>query len=97
MKRIRFANEGSALRASSRSNPRIYECPTCKRPNMLTAQDVARHYQCDSCANECEYQDKAEAEAKAQEARIYAEVERTTRNPDLGKGIVYVGTIQEDK
>ena len=49
MKRIRFAN-GSALRASSRSNPRIYG-PTCKRPNMLTAQDVARHYQCDSCAN----------------------------------------------
>lgn len=51
--RSEFAYPGgrSALRAASRSNPRSYPCPTCKRENMLTARDVARHYQCDYCAD----------------------------------------------
>lgn len=48
-----FADPGgrSALRASSRSNPRNLPCPTCKRPNRLTPADRARGYQCDSCAD----------------------------------------------
>ena len=41
----------SALRKSSRKNPRIYPCPRCGRPNMLTAKDKARHYVCDYCAD----------------------------------------------
>lgn len=41
----------SALRASSRSNPRVHPCPTCKRPNMLTPKDVRLGYQCDACAD----------------------------------------------
>jgi hypothetical protein len=51
-----FANPGgnSALRAASRSNPRNLPCPTCGRPDMLTPADVARHYQCDGCADRAE-------------------------------------------
>ena len=51
-----FADPGgrSALRASSRSNPRNRSCPTCKRRNVLTPADVARGYQCDSCADRAE-------------------------------------------
>jgi len=47
--RSMFADPGgqSALRAGDR----IFPCPTCERPNMLTAQDVKLHYQCDICAN----------------------------------------------
>jgi hypothetical protein len=48
--RYRFANPGSALRAPSKGNPRNLPCPTCKEPNKLTPADVARGYQCDSCA-----------------------------------------------
>ncbi len=54
--REEFADPGgeSALRASSRSNPRNLPCPTCGRENMLTPKNVALHYQCDYCANEAE-------------------------------------------
>lgn len=41
----------SALRRSSRSNPRNLACPTCKQPNRLTPKDRALHYQCDACAD----------------------------------------------
>lgn len=53
----RFADPGgrSALRAASRSNPRNLPCPTCGRPNRLTPADVARGYQCDSCADAAEF------------------------------------------
>ena len=44
----------SALRASSRRNPRNLPCPTCKAPNRLTPADRALGYQCDSCADRCE-------------------------------------------
>lgn len=47
----RFANEGSALRASSKQNPRDRPCPSCGRPNMLTPKDVSLGYQCDRCAD----------------------------------------------
>lgn len=40
----------SALRAGER----IFPCPTCKRPNMLTQADKDRHYQCDHCADAAE-------------------------------------------
>jgi hypothetical protein len=50
----RFANKGSALRASSARNPRNLPCPTCERPNKLTPADVAQGYQCDRCADACE-------------------------------------------
>lgn len=44
----------SALRASSRRNPRNQPCPTCGEPNRLTPADVAKHYQCDACADRAE-------------------------------------------
>jgi hypothetical protein len=55
-KREAFADPGgrSALRAATKSNPRNLPCPTCKRKNMLTPADVARGYQCDSCADAAE-------------------------------------------
>ena len=48
---IVFANPGSALRASSRSNPRNLPCPTCGKPDRLTSADQAQGYQCDECAD----------------------------------------------
>jgi len=52
----KFADPGgrSALRASSKSNPRNLPCPTCKRSNMLTPKDRALGYQCDICADQAE-------------------------------------------
>jgi len=44
----------SALRRSSRKNPRNLPCPTCKQPNRFTPADRAHHYQCDSCADRAE-------------------------------------------
>ncbi len=54
--RMAFADPGgtSALRASSRRNPRNLPCPTCKAPDRLTPADVARGYQCDDCADRAE-------------------------------------------
>jgi hypothetical protein len=49
-----FANKGSALRASSPSNPRNLPCPTCGKPDRLTPADRARGYQCDECADSLE-------------------------------------------
>ena len=48
-----FADPGgrSALRAARKGNPRNRSCPTCKTRNVLTPADVARGYQCDSCAD----------------------------------------------
>lgn len=48
-----FADPGgrSALRASSRRNPRNRPCPTCNAPDVLTPADVAAGYQCDRCAD----------------------------------------------
>lgn len=53
---VGFADPGgkSALRAATPTNPRIYPCPTCERPNKLTAIDVKRGYQCDRCADRTE-------------------------------------------
>jgi DNA-directed RNA polymerase subunit RPC12/RpoP len=53
---VGFADPGgqSSLRAETRSNPRIYACPTCGEPNRLTKIDVQRHYQCDECADRAE-------------------------------------------
>lgn len=47
--RSEFADPGgrSALRAGKRNKP----CPTCKKPNKLTAKDVQLSYQCDQCAD----------------------------------------------
>ena len=51
-----FADPGgrSALRAARKGNPRNRSCPNCKRRNVLTPADVARGYQCDSCADQLE-------------------------------------------
>ena len=53
---VGFADPGgnSALRATTRGNPRNQPCPTCGRPNMLTPIDVQRGYQCDICADAAE-------------------------------------------
>ena len=54
--RMDFADPGgkSALRASSKRNPRNRPCPTCGGPNRLTPADVRQGYQCDQCANAAE-------------------------------------------
>lgn len=54
--RCHFADRGgrSALRAAGPGNPRVHPCPNCREPNRLTPQDVARGYQCDSCADRAE-------------------------------------------
>lgn len=44
----------SALRRSSKNNPRIHPCPTCGRENTLTSKDVRLGYQCDRCADAAE-------------------------------------------
>jgi len=49
-----FAQQGSALRASSPDNPRNLPCPTCHAPNVLTREDKMRGYQCDTCADNTE-------------------------------------------
>jgi hypothetical protein len=51
-----FAEPGgnSALRAATRSNPRNLPCPTCGAEDVLTPADVARHYQCNRCADALE-------------------------------------------
>lgn len=53
---IGFADPGgdSALRAASDDNPRNLPCPTCGTENVLTPADVARGYQCNTCARELE-------------------------------------------
>jgi hypothetical protein len=48
---VGFARDGSALRAETKNNPRIYPCPDCGAKDVLTAIDVQRHYCCDRCAN----------------------------------------------
>jgi predicted RNA-binding Zn-ribbon protein involved in translation (DUF1610 family) len=54
--RSMFANPGgnSALRAATAENPRDVDCPTCGAENVLTREDKARGYQCDSCADRAE-------------------------------------------
>jgi hypothetical protein len=51
-----FAHPGgnSALRAAGPGNPRVHPCPNCHASDVLTPQDVARGYQCDSCADMAE-------------------------------------------
>jgi len=51
-----FADPGgnSALRASSKTNPRNLPCPNCGAANRLTPADRARGYQCDACADRAE-------------------------------------------
>jgi len=53
---VGFAEPGgkSALRAATKNNPRNLPCPTCGKENALTPADVARHYQCDDCADAAE-------------------------------------------
>jgi hypothetical protein len=48
-----FAQPGgnSALRAASVRNPRIFPCPDCETPDVLTAADKALGYCCDRCAD----------------------------------------------
>jgi predicted RNA-binding Zn-ribbon protein involved in translation (DUF1610 family) len=52
-RRVRFAdpNGDSALWPETENNPRIFPCPTCGEPNVLTQRDVDSHYQCNRCAN----------------------------------------------
>jgi len=54
--RSMFADPGgnSALRASSKRNPRNRSCPTCKTRNVLTSKDLALGYQCNMCADQDE-------------------------------------------
>lgn len=51
---VGFAQEGSALRAATKNNPRDQPCPTCGSLNVLTWIDVQRGYQCDMCADALE-------------------------------------------
>ncbi len=47
VRRFRTPGGRSALHPGRRSFP----CPTCERPNALTAADKAAGYQCDRCAD----------------------------------------------
>ncbi len=51
--RSEFADPGgrSALRATTRRNPRNLPCPSCGEPNRLTPADRSYGYQCDTCAD----------------------------------------------
>lgn len=51
--RAEFQDPGgrSALRASSRHNPRYLPCQTCGEPDRLTPADRSRGYPCDACAD----------------------------------------------
>lgn len=51
---VGFAQEGSALRAATRDNPRDQPCPNCGAEDVLTRIDVQRGYQCDRCADQAE-------------------------------------------
>jgi uncharacterized paraquat-inducible protein A len=51
---VGFANEGSALRAATKNNPRNKPCPKCKAKNVLTRLDVQASYVCDRCADKVE-------------------------------------------
>ncbi len=55
--RSMFADPGgnSALRASSRTNPRNLPCPTCGAADRLTPADRRLGYQCNQCADQAEY------------------------------------------
>ena len=44
----------SALRAETKSNPRIFPCPQCRSENVLTSIDRQHGYVCDRCADEAE-------------------------------------------
>lgn len=44
-----FRNPGG--KSALRNGSRVYPCPTCKRPNMLSAKDKSHGYQCDDCAD----------------------------------------------
>jgi len=39
-------------RSSLRAGRRCYPCPTCGKPNKLTAKDKRLGYQCDTCADQ---------------------------------------------
>jgi phage/plasmid primase-like uncharacterized protein len=54
--RIDFADPGgrSALRASSKRNPRNLPCPSCAAKNRLTPADRAQGYVCNVCADMAE-------------------------------------------
>lgn len=49
---IAFRNPGG--RSALRAGKRVYPCPTCGEPEMLTAQDKKLGYQCDRCADRAE-------------------------------------------
>ncbi len=51
--RLQFADPGgrSALRATTKRNPRNLPCPTCGEENVLTPADRAQGYQCNQCAD----------------------------------------------
>lgn len=48
---FRYPGTNSALRAGRQS----YDCPTCGAEDVLTAEDKARGYQCDACADAVEF------------------------------------------
>ena len=50
--RSQFADPGG--RSALRAGERVHPCPTCERPNRLTAADVQLGYQCDTCADNLE-------------------------------------------
>lgn len=45
---------GSALHSASEDDPRDQSCPTCGEEDVLTRRDVAKGYQCDTCADRAE-------------------------------------------
>ena len=52
--RNRFRQPGSALHPGTKDDPIDQPCPTCGEENVLTRRDVAKGYQCDTCADRAE-------------------------------------------
>lgn len=50
----RFRQSGSALHPGTKDDPIDQPCPTCGEEDVLTRRDVAKGYQCDTCADRAE-------------------------------------------
>lgn len=50
--RRRFRDPGG--RSALHPGKRCYPCPTCRKPNKLTAADKRSGYQCNECADRVE-------------------------------------------
>lgn len=65
----RFRQSGSALHPGTEDDPIDQPCPTCGEEDVLTRRDVAKGYQCDTCADRAE--GKIQYESKTPSLKDY--------------------------